>query len=61
MVIVYLEGAVIESKEKLAVGSRQFAVKAKTSFFARQAAVFKVPDRGSVNPPPSGGEDMMLC
>jgi len=30
-----------ESKEKLAVGSRQFAVKAKTSFFARQAAVFK--------------------
>jgi len=28
-------------KEKLAVGSRQLAVKAKTSFFARQAAAFK--------------------
>jgi len=28
-------------EEKLAVGSRQFAVKAKTSFFARQAAAFK--------------------
>jgi len=28
-------------EEKLAVGSRQFAVKAKTSFFARQDAAFK--------------------
>jgi len=22
---------------------------------------FKVPDRGSVNPPPSGGEDLVIC
>jgi len=28
-------------EEKLAVGSRQFAVKAKTLFFARQTAAFK--------------------